>query len=374
VLPVNEDKSARYHRLKRRVAVLELLCSAGLLALLLASGSSASMRDLAIRLTGGSASSAWTVAAYVLFWIAIQEVVTFPLAWQGSYVLEKRYGLLTSTPRAWLRDHLKALALSVVAAIGVAEAIYTTIRVFPQWWWLAATGVLGVLLLSIAVIFPILLLPLFYSLTPLDKPALRERLLELSKRAGVRVLGVYQWGLGDKTRRANAALVGLGATRRILVSDTMLAEYSDDEIEVVLAHEISHHVHRDVARSIAIEIGLFAVAFLGGAVALRLLGPALGLTGEDDVAGLPLLALVGGGVMLLATPLVNALSRVNERRADRYALSMTRQPAAFMSAMRRLGAQNLAEEYPSRLVLWLFHSHPPIPERIEAARAFAAAE
>jgi STE24 endopeptidase len=371
---VNEDKSTRYHRLKRRLAVLEAVFSAALLVLLLASGTSASMRNLAIRLTDGSPSSVGTVAIYALFWIAIQEAVTLPLAWQSFYVLEKRYGLLTSTPGGWLRDHLKALALSVVAAICAAEAIYTTIRVFPQWWWLAATGVLGVLLLFIAVIFPVLLLPLFYSLSPLDKPALRERLLALSERAGVRVLGVYQWGLGDKTRRANAALVGLGATRRILVSDTMLAEYSDDEIEVVLAHEISHHVHRDVARSIAIEVALFAVAFLGGAVGLRLLGPALGLTGQDDVAGLPLLALVGGGVMLLATPLVNALSRVHERRADRYALSMTRQPTAFISAMRRLGAQNLAEEHPSRLVLWLFHSHPPIPERIEAARAFAASQ
>jgi STE24 endopeptidase len=371
---VNEDKSVRYHRLKRRIAVLDVVVSAGVLVLVLATGASASMRDLAIRLTGGSHFSADTVAVYVLFWMVIQEAVTIPLAWQGSYVLEKRYGLLTSTPRAWLRDHLKALALSVVAAIGVAEAIYTTIRMFPQWWWLAATGVLTVLLLFIAVIFPVLLLPLFYSLSPLDRPALRERLLELSKRAGIRVLGVYQWGLEDKTRRANAALVGLGATRRILVSDTMLAAYSDDEIEVVLAHEISHHVHRDVARSMAIEIVLSAAAFLGGALALRLLGPALGLAGQGDVAGLPLLALVGGGVMLLATPLVNALSRVNERRADRYALSMTRQPAAFMSAMRRLGAQNLAEEHPSRLVLWLFHSHPPIPERIEAAREFAAGE
>jgi STE24 endopeptidase len=199
---------------------------------------------------------------------------------------------------------------------------------------------------------------------------LRSRLVSLSERAGVPVLGVYEWALGEKSRGANAALVGAGATRRIIVSDTLLAEYSDDEIEVILAHEIAHHVHRDILVGLAAEALLLLMSFLAAAAAIAVWWRPLALAAPNDVAGLPLLLLAGGAVSLAATPLMNALSRRHERRADRYALALTSQPAAFISAMKRLAAQNLAEERPSRAVLWFFHTHPPIPQRIDAARSY----
>jgi STE24 endopeptidase len=219
----------------------------------------------------------------------------------------------------------------------------------------------------LARLAPVLLLPLFYRFTPLERPALTERLLALSKRAGVPVLGVYEWGLGAKTRRANAALVGSGATRRILLSDTLLAEYSDDEIEVILAHELAHHVHRDIPKGLALEFGLLLASCCAAALAVDTLQAPLGLSGPADPAGLPLLLLAGGAVMVAATPLANAVSRFNERRADQFAIALTRRRDAFVSAMRRLGAQNLVEEGPSRATVWLFHTHPPIEERIAAA-------
>jgi STE24 endopeptidase len=184
------------------------------------------------------------------------------------------------------------------------------------------------------------------------------------------VLGVYEWGLGDKTRRANAALVGSGRTRRVLVSDTLLAEYSDDEIEVILAHELGHHAHRDMLTVLVLEALVIAGALGVAAVVQRTAGAAFGLIAPADVAGLPLLVLSGSAFVLVATPLVNWVSRHHERRADRFALDLTQRPAAFVSAMRRLGAQNLAETNPSTLSLWLFHSHPPVEQRIAAARAF----
>ena len=207
----------------------------------------------------------------------------------------------------------------------------------------------------------------FYSVKPLDRDALRARLLALADRAGARVLGAYEWGLGGKTKKANAALTGLGSTRRILVSDTMLAEYTDEEIEVVLAHEIAHHVHGDIWKGIVFESALVLAGFYVASVALRASVGAGGIRGVDDVAGLPLLLLAAGAVSLVAVPAGHAMSRAFERRADRFALDLTRNPAAFISAMRRLGAQNLAEEHPSRVVQWLFYSHPPMRDRIEAA-------
>jgi STE24 endopeptidase len=213
---------------------------------------------------------------------------------------------------------------------------------------------------------------LFYSFKPLDRPPLVNRLLQLAKRARTRVMGVYEWVLSAQTKKANAALAGIGRTRRILVSDTLLANFTDDEIAVVLAHELSHHVHYDLWRAMALQTVSLFVSFFAAHIALVSLADPLALRGVDDPAGLPLLLLVGGVCSFLFMPLANALSRAHERRADRYALDMTELPDAFISAMKRLSQQNLAEEYPSALVQWLFYSHPPIRVRVEAARAWAA--
>src|SRR5262249_41858458 len=153
----------------------------------------------------------------------------------------------------WLRDRAKAAAIGLALGSAGAELIYWLIGSSPEWWWLTGGAIFTVFFVGLTNLAPVVVLPLFYSVKPLDKDALRARLLALADRAGARVLGAYEWGLGEKTKKANAALAGLGATRRILVSDTMLAEYSDDEIEVVLAHEIAHHVHGDIWKGILFD-------------------------------------------------------------------------------------------------------------------------
>ena len=367
---MNENKSARYHRLKRWASVLSLVLTAGLLGGLLIGGGSALMRNFSLRF--GGASPAASVAIYVVVLALLQEILTFPVLLYRSFLLEGHYGLSSEPFSGWMWDHVKGLLIAGVLSLAAAEIVYAALRWSPRWWWAASAAVFVVVTVLLAKLAPILLLPIFYRFKPLDRESLRQRLVALSHRAGVAVLGVYEWGLGEKTRRANAALVGTGRTRRILVSDTLLAQYSDDEIEVILAHELGHHVHRDIAKGLLLEVLLLALAFYAAAAALHVWWRPLGLTSPADVAGLPLLLLAGGAASLAATPVVNAISRRNERRADRYALTITRQPSAFVSAMRRLGNQNLAEEHPSRAALWLFHTHPPIGERIEAARIFDA--
>ena len=355
--------------MKRRGAVLAVVVSALVPALFLFSGASASVRDLAVAMTGSGSGGPATVAIYVVVFALIQECCALPVSYYRSFLLERRYGLSAEPPGTWAADHAKAAAIAVVIAIIAAQVVFFTLRQWPDYWWMASAVILMAGIGLMAKLAPVLLLPLFYSFTPLGRDSLRTRLVSLSSKAGVPVLGVYEWGLGEKTRRANAALVGTGATRRILISDTLLAAYSDDEIEVILAHEIAHHVHRDILKGLALEFLLMVAAFGAAAAALERWGVAVGQRALHDVAGLPLILLTAGAVMLGATPLVHAVSRFNERRADRYALDLTRQPGPFISAMRRLAAQNLAEERPSRLALWLFHSHPPIDQRIDAARA-----
>ena len=367
---MNEDKAARFHRLQRRCFWLSVGTRAVTLLVLVPGGYAIGIRELAVSLTGAAASAPTTVAVFTLLLLLVLELVALPLRFSQTFVLERRYGLSEVRLRVWLADHLKGLAVGVLLVLAAAEFVYLALARWPSWWWAvtAAAGALAVV--ALARLTPVVLLPLFYRFKPLDRATLRARIESLSQRAGVPVLGVYEWSLGDKTRRANAALVGTGRSRRILLSDTLLAHYSDDEIEVILAHELGHHAHRDIRNGLVIETILIALACAAAAVALQLLWRPLGFEGPTDVAGLPLLALTAGVVSFLTTPVLNAWSRRNEHRADRFALRLTERPDAFVSAMRRLAAQNLSEDRPSATTLWLFHTHPPFEQRIQAARAF----
>lgn len=361
---MNEDRSTRYRRLQRRASLYSAASVAALLSLVLVSGAGVAFREA----MGGSSWLAMVTFTIVLY--ALGEVAQAPFAWYKGLALERRYGLTSQSTAAWLADHARAGAIGLALALVLATGVWSLMRLLPGTWWLAAALALVMLLALIARVAPVVLLPLFHDLVPLDRPELVARLEALADRAGVPVLGVFTWRMADKTRKANAALAGLGATRRILVSDTLLAEHSDDEIEVVLAHELAHHVHRDIWTSLAVEGSLVAAAcYVADAVLERAAG-AFGLAGKTDVAALPLLVLILSAVLVALRPAANALSRAHERRADRYALEATGNAGAFVSAMKRLGGQNLAEERPSRLVEMLFYTHPPMAARIAAAQAF----
>jgi STE24 endopeptidase len=369
---VNEDKATRYHRLRRGASALSIAWSGGLLVALILTGGSVMLRDIATRAAAGLGSPRWLtpptiVAVYVLLLTALHEVGSLPAAFYQGFVLERRYGLATEKKRHWLADHAKASGLGLGFGVAGAVFIYALLRWSPAWWWLGAAAGCSLVAIGLTIAGPVVLLPMFYHSKPLDREPLRARLVSLAGRVGVPVVDAYEWRLSDRTRRANAALAGLGATRRILVSDTLLADYSDDEIEVILAHELAHHAYHDIWNGIGFEAVLMLAGFFAGGSVLARLAPAAGLRDSADVAGLPLVALGVLGVSLAGVPVANALSRALERRADRLALDLTRNPASFATAMRRLAAQNLAEERPSGLARWLFYSHPPVAERIDMA-------
>jgi STE24 endopeptidase len=366
----NEDKATRYHRLRRRASLLGTVLAALLLIVLVLTGWSATLRDAARVLAGDSFF--FTIVCYVILIALLSEALQLPLAFYQGVTLERRYGLSTQTTGSWWRDHVKAGGLVLVFALFGALIVWSFLRWAPEYWWLMAAVSFSAILIALAQLAPVLLFPLFYEFKPLDRPSLVQRLVSLADRAGAQVLGVFELRLSDRTRKANAALAGMGRTRRILLSDTLLSDHSDDEIEVILAHELAHHVHKDIWKGIALETALITTGFyLADRVLSTFAGP-LGLEGKADIAGLPLLLLTGGAVSVALLPLANAFSRAHERRADRYALEMTKNAEAFVTAMKRLAVQNLAEERPSRLVEMLFHSHPSMSSRIAAAQAWAA--
>jgi len=368
---MNEDKATRYHRLGRQATIFSTAWSLALLTVLLVSGASTWLRQetdwLGSYFLGGSSPNL-SVALYVVVLSIVLDAATLPLSFYKGYLLERRYGLATESAGHWVRDHLKAVAIGLLFAEAGATFVYATLRHWPTSWWLISALAYSLVILSLVNLAPIVLLPLFYTFRPLEKTVLRERLTGLAAKANTSVRGVYEWTLSDRTRKANAALTGIGNTRRILLSDTLLAEYSDDEIEVILAHELAHHVHRDIWNGLLLDAMVTLAGFYVAHLVLSVAVPLFGLQSAADPAGVPVLMIASSALGLLVKPVMNAVSRSHERRADRFALRLTNNPAAFLSAMRRLGQQNLAEENPSRLAQAFFYTHPPIKERLRVAQ------
>ena len=372
---MNEAKSSGYRRRRRRTAVLRAGAWAVLLAGLSASGLSRALAEAAARAAGLAPApellqAALVAAGYTVVVVLAGRAIDLPLAWYGEFILDRRFGLSRRRAGDWLCGYAGATVLRVAAWTAGAVLLHAAMRGWPSSWWLAASLALALLTVAATHLAP-LALPWLHHLRPLERPALRRRLETLVRRAGAAAVGIHEWRLGADPPRANAALVGIGSTRRVLLTDALLADYSDDEIEVVVAHELGHHVHRDVWKTMACET-LAATAACGAAQwALQGLGPRLGLAGVADVAGLPIAVLAAGAVLLLLAPVTNLVSRRLERRADRYAVDLTGKPEALASGLRRLAAQSLAEERPSRVTAWLSYSHPPWSDRLLAARTAA---
>ena len=359
-----ERQAKRYARLHRRLDLAGWLLNALLLVLLLAASWTKELRDLAY---GVASARPVALLVYLAMIGAIFELAGLPLDFYGGYVVEKRFGLSRMTLGGWIKDSLKSLAVGAVLAAGLGELFYWALAAHPKTWWIVVAVALILFAVLMAQLAPVLLFPIFFKFRPIENEELVERVRLLGERSGARVSTVMEWKLGEKTSKANAALTGWGATRRVLLADTLLERHSAEEIETIVAHELGHHAHRDIPMAIVVQSALVVLSLWVVNSVLLWATPLLGFRGLGDFANLPLVLLVVTGVSLVALPAVNAYSRWRERNADRFALELTKNPAAFISAMRKLAEQNLAESQPSRVVEFLFHGHPSIAKRIAYA-------
>jgi len=361
-------EAREYNRIRRRLSIADFLLSLAFLGALLIFGWSGDFRDLALQISGEGYILG--LAVYVMLLALATKVVGIGLDYY-SFRLEHRFRLSNQRFGSWLWDETKGWLIGLVFGILAAEVIYGFMRFSPQYWWVLCWAIFVLFFVLVAQLAPVLLFPLFYTFKPLENESLKERLVRLGERAGTHVRGVYEWKLSEKSKKANAALTGLGKTRRIILADTLLQDYTDDEIEAVLAHELGHHVHGHIYKSILVQA---AITFVGFWLADFVLRWSVGDRGWfatiTDFANLPLLALVSTGLSLLLLPALNAWSRHNERQADRYSWKSVAGVEPYISAMNKLADQNLAERQPSRFVEFWFHSHPPIAKRIAAARAW----
>ncbi len=362
----------KYNRIRRRLGILDFLLSLAGLLLLLLTGWSADLRDLAYYL----AAQGYVLAVfyYVLLLAILSKLVGIGPDYY-SFRLEHRYQLSNQKFGSWVWDEIKGWLVGVVLGAIVVELLYFIIRVNPRYWWVIAWAAFLGLLIFFAQIAPVVLFPIFYKFQPLRREELTDRLTRLSERAGTHVRGVYEWKLSEKSNKANAALTGLGNTRRIILADTLLEHYTDDEIEAVLAHELGHQVHKHILKSIGVQTAITFFGFWASARVLHSIAvrrPQM-FNGDYDFANLPLLALLSIAISFLLIPALNAWSRHNERQADRYAFQSLPSVEPFIRSMNKLAAQNLAERSPSHFVEFFFHSHPAIAKRVAAAEAWKQA-
>ena len=359
----------RYHRTGRILSVAGYLLDFALLLVLLFAGWTVALRNEALH---QSARPWLALLIYLALFGIITQVAGLPLDFLRGFWLEHRYGLSNLTLAGWVKDQLKGLAVGGTLGVLAAEFLYAVIRHWPDGWWiLCAVAFIGFFVL-LANLAPVVIFPIFFKVKPLENPSLKERLLALSERAGTRVKGVFEWKLSEKSKKANAALMGIGNTRRIILSDTLLGQFQDEEVEAVLAHELGHHVHRHIFQSIALQGAATIVAFYLIYRTLGWLGPHFGFAGAADFANLPLLVLVTTVFSLILLPAVNSYSRAMERQADAYALRAIPSPAPFISSMEKLAELNLAERQPHPWIEFVFHNHPSIQERIDFAQKFHA--
>ena len=367
--PGKQEQAKEYARIRRRL-MLGDLALAGVYAIIwLTTGWSIDLRNNLLSLT----TNEWlVVAGFVLVFGGIYFVIDLPLGYYSGFILPHRYDLSTQSLKGWISDLIKGVLVGGVLGLVVIEIIFFVLLISPGLWWLWAGLILLFFNIILANLAPILLMPLFFKFVPLEEEHadLVTRLMDLTERAGTRVRGVYKFDMSRRTKAANAAIAGLGNTRRIILGDTLINEFTGDEIETVLAHELGHQVHRDIPIGILVD----SVITLGGLYLASLVLEwgmvVFGFESISDVAAMPLLALVIGVYGLVTTPLGNAYSRQRERRADEYALKVTGKGAAYASALTRLANQNLAEADPKPWIEIMLHSHPALNKRIAMAENY----
>lgn len=354
----------RYQRQKITVRLINLLLSLTVLILLAA----AIGPQLRSWLPDWISSCDWlTLIATAVLMGVVLEAVSVPLDFYSGFVLEHRHGLSTQTLGKWISKLVKGYLIGGLLGLPMLLGLYALIWYTGAWWW--AWAVVGWLALTLVLgrIAPVLILPLFYKVTPLEDDVLKERLQRLAEGTGLHIQGVYRLHLSEETKKANAALTGLGRSRRVLLGDTLLEQFTPEEIEVVFAHEVGHHVFRHLPRMIVWSTVVAAVGFWLVNLVLHVAAQNLGYSRFDDPTALPLVLLVLTGFGLLLTPVQNFISRIYERQCDRYALQRTGFRTAYRSAFTKLARLNKSDPDPNPLIVWFLYDHPPIRERLALA-------
>lgn len=317
-----------------------------------------------------AAATSWRWLGLLGFGAAVfagYELLTLPLSYYGEFHVEHGYGLSNQTLSGWITHTVKEWAIGGIFLAILVGGLYAALWYAGRFWWLYVW--LGWLLLTVGIVrlFPVLILPLFYKSEAIENPSLHERFKALAAGTALTISGVFKLNLSKETKKANAMLAGMGQSRRVYLSDTLLEAFNEDEIAVVFAHELGHHVHGHITKGIALGAAFSTITVAAVAAILSPYAGADAATWPAAVSRLPAVILATAAISFAIAPIGNAIMRRFERQSDAEALGRTRLAEAFRTAMRKLGQMNLADETPPRWIEILFHDHPPIGARIASA-------
>jgi STE24 endopeptidase len=362
------DNAKKYNNIKLAIGIGEGIISFILMLLFVWLGYSLKLENFLSHYI----SNAYLLFISFLFVIGmIGSILSFPISYYTGFYLEHKYNLSNQTFWKWIWENFKGLLVSLVIGIPILLTFYYILNTFYSLWWLPFAIIMFLISVVLSQLFPILIFPIFYKVTPIEDETLKEKIKTLGQKAGINVENVYKFNMSKNTKKANAAFTGLGKTKRIILGDTLLSNYCIEEIETVIAHELGHYKKKHIVKNIIIGtassfLTLFIIAFL-----YQNSLSWFGFESIKQVSALPLLALWSMLIGIIQSPLGNILSRKFEYEADEYAVIETKNPLAFKNTLEKLTAQNLGDKDPHPFVEWFFYSHPSIKNRINAIQKFA---
>jgi len=357
----------KYNNTKLAIGISKGVISFILILLFVGLGYSTTLVDY----LSGYISNSYLLFIAFVFAVGVATSILFaPVNYYTEFYLEHKYNLSNQIFIKWIIENLKGLLVSTLIGVPILLFFFYVLNEFGSMWWLPLAAGLFIISVVLGRIAPVLILPLFYKVSPIDNNELKERIERLAKDAGIKVENVYKFDMSKNTKKANAAFTGLGKSKRILLGDTLLENYTQDEIETVIAHEMGHYKKKHIIKNIIIGtvtsfLTLFIVAFLyENTIAL------FGYNSITEIAALPVLSLWAALIGLIQSPFGNILSRKFEYEADEYAVIATNKPLPYISTLEKLTEQNLADKDPHPFVEWFFYSHPSINNRINALKKF----
>ena len=363
---MNGGRDKTYNRTKLRLSIAGNVLDLALLCTVAFSPLSQELADFT-EITGS------VYCNFLLFAAVLGTLLSLaglPLDFYGSYIIEHRYGLSNQTVPLWIREHLKSLALSLAIGIPLVLAFYFFMRWSGAMWWFYFSLLVFLVSVIIARLAPVVIFPIFYKFTLLDDEKLTLPITSLLNREKVSFSGIYTFNMSRDSRKANAGFAGFGKTRRIILSDTLVNEFTPDEILAVFAHELGHYRKKHILKGIISGGILLFLSFYLCSLAYDMTRVHFGYTTVHEIAAIPILLIYLSITGIILMPLTNYLSRSHEREADLYALEATGSGSTFASALERLADMNLADRNPHPLTEFIFYSHPSIGKRIRFCKEF----
>ena len=367
IIQLSPDKkqSTRYQKIKLYFSVISGIINLIIPVIFLISGGSEKLRNLSV-------DFGYNYHVTILIYMAVFSlglvILHFPFDIFSGFIIEKKFKLSRLSIYGWLIDWAKGTFIGNTFIILIISGIYWLLKNQPQFWWIWSSIAAIIIILILSALIPIVILPIFYKFEPIEEGRLKNRLFKLTNKIGTKIQGVYIWHLSEKTSKSNAAVTGWGKTRRIIISDTLIKSSTEKEIEVVMAHEIGHHVNKDIWKMMFVNLILVFISFYTIDLILYKSIEYFNLISISDIAGLPLLIIVTAIISLIALPASNWISRRYETNADIYALEITGMQNEFISAMNKLAEQNLSEKQPNSIIEFIFYSHPSVYNRISNAK------